>query len=133
MTTSSLCQHIKAADWKSEKHAPGIEAPDKATAGEPIEITLSIGKEIGHPNTTEHHIRWIELHYKPLVGNFTFDLGRFDFAAHGESPKGPNEGPVHTEPYVTVKASFRESGTLHALSYCNIHGLWESSKALIVE
>jgi superoxide reductase len=129
----SLSQHIRSADWKSEKHAPAIDCPDKVVAGRPFTVSLGVGKEIGHPNTTEHHIRWIELHYRPASGNFSFDLGRFDFNAHGESPRGANEGPAYTVPAVTVTAILKEGGTLHALSYCNIHGLWESSKPITVE
>jgi len=129
---ASIAEHIKAADWKIEKHVPVIDCPDEVASGEPLTVGLSVGKEIAHPNTTEHHIRWIELHYKPESGNFIFDLGRFDFNAHGESPSGANQGPVYTAPEMTVKASFKESGTLHAVAYCNIHGLWESSKQLKV-
>jgi superoxide reductase len=129
----TLGQHMLAADWKTEKHAPAIVCPDKAAAGAVVEIALGVGSEIAHPNTTEHHIRWIELHFKPESGKYTFDLGRFDFNAHGESMKGANQGPVHTVPNVRVQAIFKESGTLHAVSYCNIHGLWESAKAITVE
>lgn len=130
---TSLAQHIKSADWKAEKHAPSIECPDKVAAGTPFAVSLGVGTAIGHPNTTEHHIRWIELHFKPATGNFSFDLGRFDFNAHGESPAGANQGPAYTVPAATVHLTLKESGTLHALSYCNIHGLWESAKAITVE
>lgn len=130
---SSLGQHLFAADWKTEKHAPEITCPERVAAGATVEIGLGVGTQIAHPNTTEHHIRWIELHYKPAGGKYTFDLGRFDFSAHGESMKGPNQGAVYTVPSVKVQAMFKESGTLHAVSYCNIHGLWESAKTITVE
>ena len=48
------------ADWKQEKHVPVIDAPASAKKDEPVEITVAVGKEIAHPNTTEHHIAWIE-------------------------------------------------------------------------
>jgi superoxide reductase len=33
---------------------------------------------------------------------------------------------------VTFSAKLNESGTLHALALCNIHGLWESTKDITV-
>ena len=56
---------IQSADWKTEKHVPAIEAPATVKAGEVFNVTVSVGKEVAHPNTTEHHIRWIRLAYKP--------------------------------------------------------------------
>jgi len=52
---------FKQADWKAEKHVPVIDCPASAAAGEPFEVRVAVGKEIAHPNTTEHHIRWITL------------------------------------------------------------------------
>ena len=54
---------IQSADWKTEKHVPGIEAPEVVKAGERVTVQVSVGKEIAHPNTTEHHIRWIKLYF----------------------------------------------------------------------
>ena len=86
-----------------------------------------MGKEIGHPNTTEHFIAWIAVYFKPESGNLV-NLGRFEYLAHGESVKGANEGPAYCEPYSTFKTKLKEPGKLIAVSYCNIHGLWESEK-----
>jgi superoxide reductase len=107
-----LGEQIQSADWKKEKHVPVIDCPDKVKADELFEVTAAIGKEIGHPNTTEHHIRWIALYFHPEGDKFIYEVGRFEFSAHGESIKGANNKP----------------GRLHALSYCNIHGLWEGTK-----
>lgn len=122
---------VKSADWKSEKHVPVIEAPTKASAGEKIVVAVSVGKEIAHPNTTEHHIRWIRLCFKPDTGN-AYDLGLFEFNAHGESTEGANKGPVYVEPSAQVVVKLNSSGTLLAAAYCNIHGLWESSKDISI-
>jgi len=127
-----LSEHIKSADWKSEKHAPAIDAPDKVKAGEVFEVRLSVGKDIPHPNETKHHIRWISLYYCPEGGGGPFEVGHFEFNAHGESAKGPDEGPVHTNSEVAATMKIGTSGVLHALSYCNIHGVWESSKPITV-
>lgn len=127
-----LSEHIQKADWKQEKHVPVIEAPEQVKAGEPFQITVSVGKEIAHPNTTEHHIRWIDVYFYGEGEKFCSHVGYFDFAAHGESVAGANEGPAYTEPAVVATVKVNKSGVFHALSYCNIHGLWESSAKLKV-
>jgi len=127
---AKLGDTVQSADWKSEKHSPVIECPDSAAAGEKFEVKVSVGKEIAHPNTTEHHIRWIQVYFKPDDEKFTYQLANAEFSAHGESAKGANEGPAYTEPAAAATVSLKQSGTIHALSFCNIHGLWESSKAV---
>jgi len=37
-------QHIRSADWKTEKHVPAIECPDRVQGGQPFEVALSVGK-----------------------------------------------------------------------------------------
>jgi superoxide reductase len=125
-----LGDRFQHADWKKEKHVPVIECPDEVAAGEMFDVKASLGKEIAHPNTTEHHIRWITLFFHPEGGNFTYEVGHFEFNAHGESVQGPNEGPVYTHHSVTASMKISEPGTLYALALCNIHGLWESSKEI---
>jgi len=124
---------IQSADWKIEKHAPVIEAPEKVNAGEIFTVDLCIGKEIAHPNTTEHNIRWIKLYFKPDQGKFVYEIGSYEFSVHGESIEGANKGPAYTEPVAKAVLKLNNSGTLLATSYCNIHGLWESSKTITVE
>jgi len=126
-------EHIKTSDWKKEKHVPVIEAPAKVKKGEPFMVTAAIGKEVAHPNTTEHHIRYISLFFKPKDGPFVFNLGRCEFCAHGESPEGPNTGPAYTHHSATFVVSLSAPGTLHAISFCNIHGLWEDEREIAVE
>ena len=125
-------ESYQTADWKTEKHVPVIECPDQVQADAPFKITASIGKEVAHPNTTEHHIRWIQLYFKPDGDKFTYQVGSFEFTAHGESAEGPNTGPVYTVHSVTATMKIKKSGTIFATSLCNIHGLWENSKAIKV-
>jgi superoxide reductase len=126
-----VAELYQSADWKSEKHVPAIEAPAKVKAGEKFTVEVTVGKEIAHPNTTEHHIRWIRLYFKPATGN-VYDLGLFEFNAHGESTEGPNKGPAYAEPSAQVAVKLNASGTLMAAAYCNIHGLWESAQEITV-
>jgi superoxide reductase len=121
------------ADWKQEKHVPVIEAPDKIKKGETVNITVSVGKQIAHPNTTEHHIRWIEVYFQPQGEKFPYQIGRFEFSAHGESTQGLNTSSIYTQPIVICSFKTDKAGVIFGSSYCNIHGLWESIKELKVE
>ncbi len=123
---------LRSGDWKNEKHVPVITAPETVEVDQPVEVELSIGKDNPHPNTAEHHIRWIKLFFQPTEG-FTFELADIQFTGHGEGLKGGHEGPVYTDPFAKVTVRFKESGTLLALSYCNIHGLWEHSQIITVK
>ncbi len=128
-----LSEQIQTADWKKEKHAPAIDAPEAVKAGESFEIKVGLGKEIAHPNTTEHHISWISVYFKPEGSNFTHQVAHFEFWGHGESTSGPNQGPVYAHPQASLSISLNQSGTLMAVAFCNIHGLWENSKQISVE
>ncbi len=124
---------FKSSDWKKEKHVPVIECPEEVAAGELFQVKVTLGKEIPHPNTTEHHIRWIQLFFMPEGDNFPYQIGHFEFNAHGESVKGANEGPVYAEPTVIADFKIKVSGKFFAMAYCNIHGLWEGSTAITVK
>lgn len=127
-----LSDCYRQADWKTEKHSPIIDCPESAIKNEVIEIKLCVGKEIGHPNTTEHHIRWIKLYFLPSGGKAAFETASMEFSAHGESTDGANQGPVHAIHQGSVFLKLQTSGTLFASSYCNIHGLWESSRNISI-
>lgn len=130
---AQLKELFQDADWKAEKHVPVIEAPAKAKKQEAVSVTVTVGKEIPHPNTTEHHIRWIEVYFQPKGEKFPYQIGRFEFNAHGESAQGMNTSTVYTQPSVRLGFRTEKPGTIFASSYCNIHGLWESSQELAVE
>jgi superoxide reductase len=130
---TSVKDILQSADWKTEKHVPVIEAPEEAKKGDLIKISVSVGKEIPHPNTTEHHIGWIELYFLPKGEKFPYQIGRFEFTAHGASTQGPNTSTIYTQPQAVCTLKTEKSGNLLATSYCNIHGVWESNKELSVE
>ena len=124
---------FQSADWKKEKHAPVIEAVDKVKKGTFISVIVSVGKEIPHPNTTAHHIRWIEVYFLPKGENFPYQLGKFEFSTHGESTQGPDTSTVYTHPEAVIKFKTEKPGVIFASSYCNIHGVWQSSKEIGIE
>ena len=127
---ASIKDLFQTADWKAEKHVPVIETLEGDKNA--YVVSVHVGKEIAHPNTTEHHISWIEVYFHPEGDKFPYQIGRFEFSAHGASVQGPNTSTIYTEPVATTYFKTEKSGTIYATSYCNIHGLWENSKELKV-
>ena len=127
-----LGERVQIADWKQEKHVAAIECPPQIKSGELFEVKVSLDKAVAHPNTTEHHIRWISVFFHPEGEKFTYQMGCFEFTAHGESVEGPNTGPVYTNHEASFSIKISKPGTIYALSLCNIHGLWENTKEIKV-
>ncbi|MDD3725659.1 MAG: desulfoferrodoxin family protein [Candidatus Ratteibacteria bacterium] len=119
----------QSADWKKEKHIPVIEVLER-DVNKGIKIEISVGKEIKHPNTTAHHIVWIEVYFLPDGEKFPYQIGRYDFLAHGASTEGSDTSSVYTEPVIQTTFKTSKGGKIFATSYCNIHGLWENSTEL---
>ena len=152
-----LSSLIKSADWKAEKHVPVITVHSPASASDspfpvppsPIEIEVSVGKEIPHPNTLEHHIAWAALYFVADGSQLPVELARAEFRSHGPdlftapvlkttialpTPPLPHSStpPLSTPPLPQSTTPPLLSGTLHAVAYCNIHGLWESEMKIAV-
>ena len=130
---SGLSSLYQSGDWKAEKHVPVIDAPESVKKGDTISIAVSVGKEIAHPNTTEHHIAWIDVYFHAEGEKFPVQIGTVAFSAHGASVQGPNTSTIYTAPAGVINFKTEKSGTLLASSYCNIHGLWEGSKSITVQ
>lgn len=130
---NELAKHIQVDDYKKEKHVPVIDAPGSSPKGEMIKVNVSVGKEIQHPNTTQHHIKWISLFFLPDGEKNPIQIGEVRFESHGSSTQGADISTVYTNHSGTLEFKTEKPGTLMALSYCNIHGIWESSKRLEVE
>jgi superoxide reductase len=117
-----LKELMQEDDWKKEKHVPVIEVKKKEE--DEYWIKAIVGKEIEHPNKTEHHIEWIKIYFKPKDGKYPYQVGEFIFSAHGASVEGPDTSDIHTAPHAVCHLKTSKSGTIIAESYCNIHGLW---------
>jgi len=124
-----LSELYKSEDWKNEKHAPLIETTGTIVKNEYFKVEVSVGKEIEHPNTVEHHIRWIELYFLPAGKDTPQHVATFDFTSHGENGDGKETG-TYTHPCAATCMKVDGDGTLLASSYCNIHGLWQTEKEL---
>lgn len=102
-----------------EKHVPVIHAPAKVKAGESFSVTVTVGEEVAHPNTVEHHIKWIQV-FADIEGSNPIQVANFDVA------------PSYVEPKVTFNMKLDNDAVLYALAYCNIHGLWETNVKISV-
>lgn len=128
---TELNELMKTDDWKNEKHVPVIELdPTSAGKGEMVSVKVSVGKEIAHPNTTEHHIRWISVFFLPEGEKTPIQLGDIMFESHGSSTEGPDTSSVYTHHEGVLTFKTDKPGKVLASSYCNIHGLWQNSKDL---
>jgi len=121
-----------SGDWKTEKHVPVITCPERVTPGEMFPVTVSLGKEVAHPNTTAHHIRWLSLYFLPDGEKFPYQIAHVEFCAHGESTDGVDTSTVYTHHEAQVSMKTSKPGVLFATSLCNIHGLWRSERAVAV-
>ena len=72
----NMDEMYQTADWKTEKHVPVLSIEGKVEKGEWITVSAQVGKEVGHPNKTEHHIRWIKLFFKPKARNIPTKLAK---------------------------------------------------------
>ena len=126
----SIKELYQSADWKSEKHVPVIEIKSGPKKGELFKVGVSVGKEIAHPNTTAHHICWIELYFLADGEKLPYQVGRVEFTAHGASVDGPDTSTIYTNHESLFSMKTDKGGTILATSYCNIHGLWENSEKI---
>ena len=126
-------EFYSTADWKKEKHVPVIEVGDFIKPGEKTPIIVSVGKEIPHPNKTEHHISWIKLMFWPEGEKYPYQIGIANFDSHGASIKGPDTSGIYSEPYAVFHLKTDKPGKLIATSYCNIHGFWKNEKDIKIK
>jgi superoxide reductase len=125
-----LSEVYQSDDWKTEKHVPVIDVPDQVEKGEAFNVSATVGKEIAHPNTVPHHIRWIQLFFLPDGKKIPIEIASFEFSAHGDQAPDDEDAGIYTDPSVSANLKIDGPGTLMASSYCNIHGLWQSSKPI---
>ncbi len=118
--------NIREDDWKKEKHVPVIEVIDIEEREDKkiVTVSVSIGKEIAHPNEPEHHIKFVELYVSD--GNVEYLIGRTDFDIHGKALSAR----AQPEALFKFEIDKNKKVTLKALSFCNIHGLWSSEKEI---
>ncbi len=102
----------------ADKHTPVIVCDSETKARKPFTVKVRIGISVKHPNSKDHHFRYIQLwNLETLIG---------EIRLHRESF---GDDPVQIETSFTFipKVSLR----LKALAYCNQHGLWQSDEVFV--
>jgi superoxide reductase len=104
---------------KRESHTPKIDAPAKVKLDEIFDIRVTVGP---HPNLLEHSIRWIMVTLE--------EEGRaFNPIVLAKVSLTPNA----TQPEIVLKVKLQKGGVIHAVEYCNLHGLWSGKKEIKVQ
>ena len=83
-------------------------------------VTITIGKTVPHPNTVEHHIKWIQLFAKEEDSRYVVDIAKVDL------------GPTYASTEMRVPVMLKKNSTLFALGCCSIHGVWDYSVKVTV-
>jgi len=108
-----FANYIKKSESEGkEKHVPFIAATACSTCGE-IGVMIRVGKEIFHPSLPEHYIEYVEL-FGITKDDKLVPLTKFELAKE------------NTIPYIKTHIKKDVFKKLIALSYCNVHGLWEN-------
>ena len=123
------------------KHIPVIKAPETAVAGEPFEVTITVGG-IPHVMEEKHFIEWIELYlHNELVGRKELSPSN-EKAAKATSRVEADKALVAIKEIETCRVhgvnicgSCGEKSVitnLRAVEKCNIHGVWETYRQIEV-
>ena len=115
------------------EHLPVFKLPEKLRKNEQIHGSVTVGLKAPHPNTTEHNIVWMSIYFLPEGADFPYQILRISYDAHGASVKGGDTSGIYSDAELCFTLRTTTSGTLYCASYCNIHGLWNTSVPLILE
>lgn len=98
---------------KEKGHAPHVQLPGTIKAGEPFTLDIQVGQSL-HPMTSTHYIQWIEVYLGIEL------VSRIELS------------PLCPQAKVTIPVSVSKSSALRIMARCNLHGIWESIKEVIV-
>ncbi len=104
---------------KASTHMPNIECPDVVKRGEKFKVRIFIKD---HPNRIDHYISHIDIYFTEEDRQFNpIHIARINLV------------PEYSHPELCITLTLRKSGYLHVIAYCVNHGLWESTKKIVVE
>ncbi len=94
-------------------HLPWILIPDFIKKGEEFKVIVKVG-EVDHPMCPSHYVKWISLY------------------VNGELIEKTKLSSSNNLSEAEFKISLDKDSELKAQEECNLHGLWESSKEIIL-
>lgn len=107
----------KAKDEKKltafeQMHLPWIQFPDFIKKDEPFDVVVKVGR-VDHPMVSGHYIRCIRLY----VDDVQHECRKLKAENHSEA---------------TFKMTLKKNSTIKAWAECNLHGVWEEEKKVIL-
>ena len=119
---------VKQLELHADGHVVVIQSPDEVRADESFEVKVAVDEEREFSNTAKHHIRWIWLQFVPDRTKELLNVGHFSYCSDANPIDEPDGDPACTSPVVVVQMKVRQSGTIHALVLCSVHGMREATK-----
>ncbi len=105
-----------------DRHTPHVIAPPRVAKGEAFNVTVKMGQEYVHPDLPEHFIQSLSLYKgEKLLANASY--------APGAATSGKE--PASTFQEATFRIALDGKATLSAVSYCTMHGLWQSDSVTV--
>jgi len=96
-----------------QKHLPWIAIPDFIKEGEEFEAVVKVG-EVDHPMCPSHYVKWICI----CVDGKLIEKVKLD--------------PSSDKSEAAFKISLNKDSEIEAREECNLHGLWESSRKVVL-
>jgi superoxide reductase len=100
----------------AKKHCAAVCVHDQPVAGQPLTVHIRVGS-VPHPMENGHHIQFLDLFVDDLY------VSRVSLT------------PVVNSPEATLHVTLAREGktTLRVVSRCNLHGLWEGTRGIVVQ
>ena len=127
-----LAELFQLTYWEIEKHIPFIESHGQPKVGELFQVKVTLGKGVPHPNTVDHHIRWISVYFQPEGEELPYQIGQFGFSAYEEPAEEGSRNSMYAHYGISISLKTGKPGVIYATALCNIHGLSRSENEIRV-
>lgn len=106
-------------------HIPIIKCSKVGNSDDIFDISVTV-PDAGLSASDDHHILWIQLYFQNTRDEELISIGKWEYMAFGKDMP-------FIQPEALGRIQFNENGTIYALVYCDVHGLWETSKYIELE
>jgi len=122
MPTAITAEMKEAKQDYYDRHTPHVEAPARVAKGRPFRVAVSMGRDYPHPDLPEHYIRTLQLFDgERLLASAEYAPGAFTGGL--DEPKGHSRAEF--------QLALAKPARLTALSYCTLHGTWQSEEVRV--